>query len=73
MDAGSDEEGNLASLTGPVTEDTEKIVEVSPTGQFVRFNDELGSGAYKKVYRGLDNEIGCEVAWNVINIRNISE
>ena len=31
----------------------------------------MGSGAYKRVYRGLDNDLGCEVAWNVICLKNL--
>ena len=34
----------------------------------MRSSDELGRGAYKIVYRGLDNETGKEIAWNVINL-----
>ena len=33
-----------------------------------KFNEELGFGAYKIVYRAYDNDSGCEVAWNVIKL-----
>lgn len=53
-----------------------KVVESSPKGRFLKvscsqFNEKLGSGTYKQVYRGYDTEFGCEVAWSVINMRNL--
>lgn len=44
---------------------------VSPTGRFKRFSEELGRGAYKTVYRGVDHDTGREVAWSLINISNL--
>ena len=38
-------------------------VETSPTGRFLKFADEIGSGSFKRVYRGLDTETGVAVAW----------
>jgi serine/threonine protein kinase len=66
----------LESLTLTEQDSKEKIVERSPKGRFFRvivkqFNEVLGSGAYKTVYRGYDNELGREVAWNIINLRNV--
>jgi WNK lysine deficient protein kinase len=49
------------------------FAEISPKGRFNRFNEELGRGAYKIVYRGVDNETGMEIAWNVINLRRLSK
>jgi nitrous oxide reductase len=48
-------------------------VEISPKGRFQRFSEELGSGAYKIVYRAVDIETGMEVAWNVINLNRLSK
>jgi hypothetical protein len=31
------------------------VAEISPKGRFTRFNEELGRGAYKIVYKGIDN------------------
>ncbi|EGR30039.1 protein kinase domain protein [Ichthyophthirius multifiliis] len=45
-------------------EQKDQIVEQSPKQRFIRFNDELGFGAYKIVYKGYDNDSGCEIAWN---------
>jgi len=50
-----------------------KIVEYSPKGRFVRFNEELGSGAYKTVYKAYDNETGWEVAWNIIKLQRLPD
>jgi len=44
---------------------------VSPKGRFKRFGEELGRGAYKIVYKGIDNETGREIAWNVINLKKL--
>jgi len=46
-------------------------VETSPKGRFKKFAEELGRGAYKIVYRGVDHETGREIAWNVINLRRL--
>lgn len=50
-----------------------KIIESSPKGRFVRFDQELGCGAFKHVYRGFDQENGREIAWNVISVDSLSE
>lgn len=50
-----------------------EVAEISPKGRFVRFNEELGRGAYKVVYKGLDNETGREIAWNVISLIRLPE
>jgi len=31
----------------------------------------IGRGAYKTVYRALDEDTGKEVAWNVINVERL--
>ena len=49
------------------------ITELSPKGRFGRYNEELGRGAYKVVYKGLDNETGREIAWNVISLIRLLE
>ncbi|KAL4619936.1 hypothetical protein ACB092_06G117200 [Castanea dentata] len=53
--------------------ETEAFAEVDPTGRFGRYNDLLGSGAVKKVYRAFDQEEGTEVAWNQVRLRNFSD
>lgn len=46
-------------------------VEASPQGRYLRFNDKLGTGQYKVVYRSYDTSMGIEVAWNTVNIKNL--
>lgn len=45
-------------------DENENFAEVSPKGRFKRFYEELGRGAYKVVYRGIDLDQGREIAWN---------
>ncbi|KAL9243985.1 hypothetical protein vseg_017810 [Gypsophila vaccaria] len=53
--------------------DKEAFEEVDPTGRFGRYDDLLGAGAVKKVYRAFDQEEGIEVAWNQVKLRNFSD
>ncbi|VDM66234.1 unnamed protein product [Strongylus vulgaris] len=41
----------------------EKPIDKSPSGRFLKFDEELGRGSFKTVYRGLDTETGVAVAW----------
>ncbi|KAJ0508461.1 putative protein kinase WNK-NRBP family [Helianthus annuus] len=56
-----------------VSREKEPFVEVDPTGRYGRYNELLGSGAVKKVYRAFDQEEGIEVAWNQVKLRNFSD
>lgn len=47
------------------------FVEESPGGRFKRFDEELGRGAYKQVYRGVDHDTGREVAWSIISLSRL--
>ncbi|KAI4296018.1 hypothetical protein L6164_036008 [Bauhinia variegata] len=49
--------------------DAEPFVESDPTGRYGRYEELLGSGAVKKVYRAFDQEKGIEVAWNQVSLR----
>lgn len=40
-----------------------KAVATSPGGRFLKFDIELGRGAFKTVFKGLDTETWVEVAW----------
>lgn len=53
--------------------DSEPFVEVDPSGRYGRYNELLGSGAVKKVYRAFDQEEGIEVAWNQVKLRNFCD
>ncbi|XP_057961932.1 serine/threonine-protein kinase WNK1 [Malania oleifera] len=48
-------------------EDSE-FVEVDPTGRYGRYNEILGKGASKTVYRAFDEYEGIEVAWNQVKL-----
>ncbi|CAA2995711.1 probable serine threonine- kinase WNK11 [Olea europaea subsp. europaea] len=53
-------------------DDREKFVEVDPTGRYGRYDELLGAGAVKRVYRAFDQEEGIEVAWNQVKLRQFS-
>ncbi|KAI3961994.1 hypothetical protein MKW92_026659 [Papaver armeniacum] len=48
--------------------ESEVFVEIDPTRRYGRYDELLGSGAVKKVYRGFDQESGIEVAWNQVEL-----
>ncbi|KAK6639894.1 hypothetical protein RUM43_008169 [Polyplax serrata] len=48
---------------GPQDDDEEKAIGVSPDGRFLKFEEEIGRGSFKTVYRGLDTQTGVSVAW----------
>jgi len=50
---------------------TQHIIERSPGGRYLRFNERLGSGAYKDVYRAYDTAEGIEVAWNLVKLSGV--
>lgn len=39
--------------------------------RYVRFNEILGKGAYKMVYRAYDTKEGLLVAWNTISLAGL--
>jgi WNK lysine deficient protein kinase len=77
MEAKGDHKDSLANFSNDLSEPSESdksnILEYSPKGRFVKFNEIIGTGAYKVVSRGYDNWNGCEVAWNSIKINNLSK
>ncbi|VFQ79032.1 unnamed protein product [Cuscuta campestris] len=44
------------------------VVEVSPNKRYLRYNEILGSGASKTVYKGFDETDGIGVAWNQVHL-----
>ncbi|KAI3687426.1 hypothetical protein L1987_81122 [Smallanthus sonchifolius] len=42
------------------------VVERCPRDRYVRYNELLGRGAFKTVYKGFDEVEGIEVAWNQV-------
>jgi WNK lysine deficient protein kinase len=53
--------------------DREPFVEVDPTGRYGRYDEVLGRGAMKTVYRAFDQEDGIEVAWNKVSLQNLDD
>ncbi|KAI6656189.1 Serine/threonine protein kinase wnk 1,3,4 [Oopsacas minuta] len=47
---------------------TEEIVDTGPNGRFLKFSKEIGRGAFKTVYKGIDTETGVAIAWCEINV-----
>ena len=39
--------------------------------RYLRFNDRLGRGAFKTVWRGIDTEEMREIAWNAVSVHGI--
>ncbi|GLJ23523.1 hypothetical protein SUGI_0445640 [Cryptomeria japonica] len=48
-----------------------EFVEVDPSGRYGRYNEVLGKGASKTVYRAFDERDGIEVAWNQVKIKDV--
>lgn len=48
-----------------------EFVEVDPSGRYGRYNEVLGKGAYKTVYKAFDDLDGIEVAWNQVKIHDV--
>ena len=50
----------------------EIIAETSPCEQYIRFEEEIGHGSSKVVYKAIDTFNMCEVVWNTINVSKMS-
>ncbi|GLT78504.1 hypothetical protein SLA2020_500360 [Shorea laevis] len=50
--------------------DFSDYVEVDPTGRYGRYNEILGKGASKTVYKAFDEYQGIEVAWNQVKLHD---
>ncbi|KGN66804.1 probable serine/threonine-protein kinase WNK9 isoform X2 [Cucumis sativus] len=50
--------------------DFSHYVEIDPTGRYGRYDEILGKGASKTVYRAFDEYEGIEVAWNQVKLCN---
>ncbi|XP_010536717.1 PREDICTED: probable serine/threonine-protein kinase WNK11 [Tarenaya hassleriana] len=60
------------TISEPPDNDSENFAEADMTERYGRYDELLGSGAVKKVYRAFDQEEGIEVAWNQVKLRNFS-
>ena len=50
-------------------EEEEEAVAKSPDHRFIKYAKEIGRGAFKTVYRGLDTETSVAVAWCELQVR----
>ncbi|PON75447.1 Serine/threonine protein kinase [Parasponia andersonii] len=55
---------------GPQDEGAD-FVEKDPTNRYIRYNEILGKGAFKTVYKAFDEVDGIEVAWNQVRINDV--
>ncbi|KAM5580515.1 putative serine/threonine-protein kinase WNK11 [Rosa sericea] len=55
------------------TSDYDEFVEQDPTGRYFRYDDVLGRGAFKTVYKAFDEEEGIEVAWSKVKTEDEAE
>ncbi|CAN8272783.1 unnamed protein product [Cochlearia groenlandica] len=49
------------------------FAEKDPTGRYIRYDDVLGRGAFKTVYKAFDEVDGIEVAWNLVCIEDVMQ
>ncbi len=58
--------GSDGSDAGAPGEDEDVVVERDPSGRYSRFNQEVGTGRFKHVFKGFDEKQGIDVAWSKI-------
>lgn len=51
------------------TENENKAIATSDDGRFLKFDEEVGRGSFKTVYKGLDTDTGVAVAWCELQVR----
>ncbi|XP_010445748.2 PREDICTED: serine/threonine-protein kinase WNK8 [Camelina sativa] len=49
------------------------FAEKDPSGRYIRYDDVLGRGAFKTVYKAFDEVDGIEVAWNLVSIEDVMQ
>ena len=65
-----EENGDDPPVLKTTNEDTEEqAVATSPDDRFLKFEEEIGRGSFKTVYRGLDTQTGVSVAWCELQVR----
>eukprot|EP00891_Asterochloris_glomerata_P000694 jgi/Astpho2/694/e_gw1.00013.30.1_t len=67
----SDDELEQEAHEPPDEDQSPDVVETDPTGRYSRFDQVLGRGAFKTVYKGFDEEEGIEVAWNQVRVSEL--
>ncbi|VVA97840.1 unnamed protein product [Arabis nemorensis] len=65
----------MASGSGFLDQGMEEaeFAEKDPTGRYIRYDDVLGRGAFKTVYKAFDEVDGIEVAWNLVSIEDVMQ
>ncbi|XP_022872490.1 probable serine/threonine-protein kinase WNK9 isoform X2 [Olea europaea var. sylvestris] len=58
----------VIGLESYLDSDNSEFGEIDPTGRYARYNEILGKGAFKTVYRAFDEYEGIEVAWNQVKL-----
>ncbi|KAJ4845912.1 Serine/threonine-protein kinase wnk4 [Turnera subulata] len=53
------------------TKEEHGYVETDPSGRYGRFEEVLGKGAMKTVYKGIDEMLGIEIAWNRVKLNEV--
>ncbi|XP_009126757.2 probable serine/threonine-protein kinase WNK4 isoform X1 [Brassica rapa] len=48
-----------------------EYVETDPTGRYGRFEEVLGRGAMKTVFKAIDEKLGIEVAWSQVKLKEV--
>lgn len=61
----------MRSISKPVSDDFDDVAERDPSGRYIRYNEILGKGAFKTVYKAFDEVNGIEVAWNQVDIDEV--
>ncbi|XP_047323794.1 probable serine/threonine-protein kinase WNK4 [Impatiens glandulifera] len=51
--------------------DDHGYAEIDPTARYCRFDEILGKGAMKTVYKAFDEFLGIEVAWSQVNLNDM--
>ncbi|KAK3036075.1 hypothetical protein RJ639_029828 [Escallonia herrerae] len=65
-------DASLPGAADPLPPDSvADYVEKDPRGRYVRYNEVLGKGAFKTVYKAFDQLDGIEVAWNRVRIDDV--
>nr|XP_043629992.1 probable serine/threonine-protein kinase WNK10 isoform X2 [Erigeron canadensis] len=63
---------NFNSKPKPEIEDPD-VVERCPRNRYIRYNEMLGRGAFKTVYKGFDEVEGIEIAWNQVMLDDVMQ
>ncbi|CAN0856830.1 Serine/threonine-protein kinase WNK1 [Linum grandiflorum] len=73
MDSENPEMSHLQSRQLESPDRVPEFVEVDPSGRYRRYNEILGKGASKIVYKAFDEYEGIEVAWNQVKLTDFMQ